>query len=458
MNALRERRHAEQRQHQLVAEQPTVAATVAGEFPTLGPDAAVVVDCVAEVLCEVVLAGDYLDDELEHVKKRWVHYAHRRVLDVVNSAEVRRRDPDPVEEHERALTALAVSASGELGGVSEADWRLRELFAPFRGDARRWLEVWSDHVVAGHRQPRGLAEILGWSAEHTEWVSRDTRKKFLGLLEKRADGRVCHERRAMLDPFTLATTGRPLASVGMDDDTFVEVLVHIAGCEECRLAWHVRRRSLVGRCLGLLGLPFGHAAAAAAALHAKLTGLFGSAHGASHTIRQRLGFGGGGAVVTGSGAATISGKAAALCTATVCAVGAGGAAVVGGGSALIPAAILHPHHATHHPKPAPVAHLTSYTPPSAPTPAPTTTTAAPAHQAAPTPTRAPAPKPTATVAQQPSAPGDLPPASSTSAGATPSSSSPSSSPSSSGGGSSAPARSTTSPASSQGCAPGDLGC
>ena len=251
--------------------------------PTLGPDAAVVVDCVAEVLCEVVLAGDYLDEELEHVKKRWVHYAHRRVLDVVNSAEVRRRDPDPVEEHDRALAALAVSASGELGGVSEADWRLRELFAPFRGDARRWLEVWSDHVVAGHRQPRGLAEILGWSAEHTEWVSRDTRKKFLGLLEKRADGRVCHERRAMLDPFTLATTGRPLASVGMDDDTFVEVLVHIAGCEECRLAWHVRRRSLVGRCLGLLGLPFAHAAAAAAALHAKLTGLFGSAHGASHS-------------------------------------------------------------------------------------------------------------------------------------------------------------------------------
>ena len=459
MNTLRQRRDTEQRQHELVAMQDRVIGTVAARFPTLGPDSAVVADCVAEVLSEVVLAGDYLG-ELDQVKNRWVLYAHRRVLDAVNSADAKRREPDPVEQHENALTALAVSASGELGGVSEADWRLRELFAPFRGDARLWLEAWSDQVVAGHRQPRGLADLLDWSPEKTEWVSRDTRKKVLALAEKRADGTVCQQRRALLDPFTLASAGRPLASVGLDDDTFVEVLVHIAGCEDCRVAWHARRRSLVGRCLGLLWLPVGHATAAAAALRAKLTGLFGSAHSASHSLRQRLGLGGGGAVVTGSGAATISGKAAALCGAAVCAAGAGGAAVVtGAGSALLPATILHAHHAPRHPKPSTAsAHLSSYTPPAVTTPAPAPTPA-PVQQTATTPTQSAAPKAAPTVTQ-PSAPGDLPPASSTSAGSPTSSSPAPSSSSSSSGAPAAPARSTppAPPSSSQGCAPGDLGC
>ncbi len=452
----RQRRRDEQQQRALVAMQDAVLAAVGAKFPAHGPDSTVVGEGVAEALCQLVLAGEY-HGSLDQARKRWILYAERRVIDALRRAEEKRRESDPVEDHEKVLTKLAVSASGELAGISEADWRLHEVFSRFHGDARRWLEAWVDRVIDDHPQPQGLDQELGLSQKRTEWISRDTRAKILAFTERRASGAVCQERQALLDPFILATAGRPVSRAGLDDERFLQVLVHIAGCEDCRAAWHSRRRQLLGRCLGILTLPFGHAAAAAAALRAKLTGLFGTAHSASHSVRQRLGFGGGGAVVTGSGAATISGKAAALCGAAVCAAGAGGAAVVTGGSALIPAALLPTHHAAHHPKPsaAPVAHLTSYTPPPTTNPAPVTTPA-PAAQPPPAATQTVAQKPTGTVAQQPSAPGDLPPASSTSATATSSPPATLSSPSSS----AAPTHSTPTPppTSSQACAPGDLGC
>jgi hypothetical protein len=203
-----------------------------------------------------------------------------------------------------------------------ARWRIREILSVLRGDQRRWAEAWFDEVLSsGARggQPRGLHETLGWTRAKTKTVSRRARSKMVMFIEARTSGAVCRARRAQLDALILA--GGHVA-----DEQYAAVLFHVAGCEDCRAAWHARRGELLGRGPALALVPFDALAATVQTCGAKVAGVAASAHAQASTLLTRLGIGG--AAAAGGGAVTLSGKTAAVCVGIACAAAAGGEVAV----------------------------------------------------------------------------------------------------------------------------------
>ena len=219
-----------------------------------------------------------------------------------------------------ALDAEVVALGGDVGEWS----RTQEMFNVLRGDQRRWAEAWYDAVLSASRgqggQPRGLSDALGWSPAKTKSVSRRARMRMAAFIDERGRGVVCEERRALLDAFILA--GRDPAGAVLDDVRREAMLLHLAGCDDCRVAWHARRRALLGRLRVALVMPLDGVAVAWHTLADKLGGLVAGAHLQASSLLARIGIGG--AAAAGGGAATIGGKAAAVCVGVVCAATAGG--------------------------------------------------------------------------------------------------------------------------------------
>ena len=300
------------------------SAVVAAITPTylaqVGSSA--VLEAVDEALAQIVAAGAHLG-ERDQVKALWITAARRRLIDEQRSAESKHRGAGSVDGAARAWTGGACDDISEDG---RARWRIREILSVLGGDQRRWAEAWFDEVLSSSRprggQPRGLPEALGWTPAKTKSVSRRARMKMARFIEARASGAVCGEQRAHLDAFIMA--GRHGCELG--DERYAAVLFHLAGCEDCWMAWHARRRELLGRGAPVLVVPFDAVAMAIQTFGAKLAGLATGAHVQATSLLTRAGIGG--AATAGGGAATISGKTAAVCLGVVCAAAAGGEVAV----------------------------------------------------------------------------------------------------------------------------------
>ena len=446
LQAWRECDEAHRRGRALVEMRDTVAAAIVAQHPDAGEAA---VDAVGEAILQLVTDGGYLAEPAE-VKNRLFVRANRRMIDHGRCAENRYRDPVAIDENAQALRLSVFDDLTELTDEARREWRVREILSVLSGKESLWAEAWLIELNAG-RNGRGLDDMLGWKHNTTKGVSRRARHKMAAFIEQRDNGVVCSERQALLDAFVLATANRPGPELGHDD--LKSVLFHIAGCEDCWTAWHVRRRSLVGRFAAVATLPIGHAAAAAAALRAKLAAVVSGAHGAAFSARHRLGLGGGaGAAVTGGGVATISGKAAAICGAVVCAASAAGGAVVEAVPGLLPPITHHPAHRASHqrsPRPAtvrPTARLASYAPTTTVRDQTTTTPPAATTTTQPAPTR-----------DQSYTPGDLPTAASQQSSPSPSAQTSATS-TSSGTTASRPGAAPRSEHAQPTCTPGDLAC
>jgi len=226
-----------------------------------------------------------------------------------------------------AAAALADSVCGEPSRLTDDErhwWRIREILGVLRGEQRVWAEAWYDRVLSASRvsggQPRGLAEALGWTPAKTKSVSRRARMRMAAFIEDRVSGVVCDEQRALMDDLIVARGPRSGGKLG--DPRHDAVLVHVAGCDACWAAWHARRRVLLGRARGAIGVTIDGLAIAAHTLGLKLVGVGVAAHSQSHALLARVGIGS--AAAAGGGVATVGGKAAAVCVGVVCAATAGG--------------------------------------------------------------------------------------------------------------------------------------
>jgi hypothetical protein len=153
----------------VVAMRPLVTSVVAKK----ARHRSLVEDAVSEALTQMIAAGEHVGDP-DEVRERWILYAKRRMMDEQESAEYRRRDPDPLDEHALALSA---SVSGDLGQATErdrAEWRTREQLNELDGDDRAWAEAWFDELLSGSlragAQPRGLARRFGWDTTRANRV------------------------------------------------------------------------------------------------------------------------------------------------------------------------------------------------------------------------------------------------------------------------------------------------
>jgi hypothetical protein len=459
--ARRERDRVERRERVLVGMRAAVVAEMP-HLPTLGSSP--IDEAVDVALDELRAQGQHLASDPEDLQQLWALYARRRLIDRGRSAESRRRDRIPVEQHTEALAQAGIWDLGELTEDDRDWWRALEILSVLPGDQAVWGKAWFREIAAG-RSGRGLAGVLGWSPGKTEKVSQRARAQMIKFLQRRASGSVCSDRRTLLDAFNATRTNRAggldwSEGDGLDQRRFEVVLAHLMSCDDCSTAWETGRRAPLSRCAAVLIFPFGHAVAAAAALRAKLAALLAGAHGAAFSLRQRLGVGGS-AALTGGGAATLGGKTAAICGAVLCTAGAAGG-LVDAVPSILPQSGHHAHHSAR-----PVAHhqarasAATYTPP--PTTAPVTTSTTPVSPAGAS--TGPAAS-TATTKPDPSyTPGNLPPAASQASTGGTSAASPTNGSSGVVGGLPSQGSSTTSSsapttqASSQpSCTPGDLGC
>ncbi|MCA1697362.1 MAG: hypothetical protein LC790_00025 [Actinobacteria bacterium] len=459
--ARRQRDEERRREQAVVAMRDSVCRIVAARMP--GAGSAALEDAVDAALLRLFARNEHLAD-LDYVKRGWIIYACQRLLDEQRSAAARRLDPVHVEEH---VPALAVSARADANDLSEQErpvWRVPEIFGILHGDERRWAEAWLDKRLRTGKQPRGLDQVLGWTASKTKSVSDRARRKMKAYIQAYANGAVCIEQRARLDTLIDATKGKQLSAELEAVPQLEAVLMHLARCDECRAAWHSRRRAVRDR-TALIWLPLGPFADAWDGLHARASGVLHAAHNAAFWIAQRVGISSGdsaGAAAVSGGA--VGGKAVAVCVGAVCAAAAAGSGLAGVVQPIIPQAEHRPKRPTTRTaaKPALRAAL------KVPTAAPRIVTAPPPPPAAASPTRTEA---------QPDrhfTPGDLPLASTT---RTPTASATGSSPRPSRGDftpgdleptrvssnstSSSPQprlRTATSSASRPSCTPGDLGC
>ena len=350
LQARRERDNEAERDRALLQMRETVISAMP-QLASLG--SAPVAEAVDEALEQMRAAGKHLAGKPQDAKRLWIFCARRRLIDRHRSAETRHRERAPVDEHTQAL-ALGGVANLDLGDLSEDDpdwWRTLEILDVLPGDQGLWGKAWFAQLDAGHTQPRGLAEELGWSRSYTEKVAQRAKAKMEAFLSRRAAGSVCDARQAVLDSFILTSAGRTEeAGVHkLSDERFRAVLIHLMGCTDCRTAWKTRRPNLLARYSAILVFPLNHVAAALAALREKLRGLGSHAERATLSLYQRLGIGGGAsATAAGGGVATFGTKAAALCGAAVCAVGGGTAAVVTEIPSLLTPPVKAHHQAQHH--------------------------------------------------------------------------------------------------------------
>ncbi|HEX4345567.1 MAG TPA: hypothetical protein VHZ31_08400 [Solirubrobacteraceae bacterium] len=322
VRAQRERHEQLERERAVLGMRETVVAAIAPGYVRRSGSSAVH-EAVDEALAQIVSAGSHLG-ELEQVKALWITCARRRLIDDQRSAESRHRDATPVDELSRSLgEQLRVDLAHPTEDARQ-EWRVREILSVLRGDQRLWAEAWYDEVLCGSRpsgaQPRGLGDSLGWTPAKTKSVSRRARTRMAAFIDDRANGVICHERRALLDAFIM--TNRRRHGRGLDEEQYEGIVFHLAGCDDCFAAWHTRRRSLPARLGAVLALPIDAFAGAAQALSAKVTCLAMNAYSQVCSVWGRLGLGG--AAAAGGSAATIGAKATAVCVGVVCAATAGG--------------------------------------------------------------------------------------------------------------------------------------
>ena len=304
-----------------------VAAIAPAYLARVGSSA--VLEAVDEALAQIVAADAHLGEH-DQVKALWITAARRRVIDEERSPESTHR-MGPVDGVARSRGSGVFAELADVTEDARARWRILEILSVLRGDQRRWAEAWFDHVLSSSRvrggQPRGVAEALGWTPAKTKTVSRRARMKMAEFIEERSSGTVCDERRMHLDAFIMA--GRH--GHDLRDEPYAAVLFHVAGCEDCWAALHVRRRQLLSRGAVLVVAPFDVAAMTLQAFGAKLAGLATGAHAQASSLLARAGIGG---AAAGGGAATLSGKTAAVCVGVACAAAGGEVAVV-----LVPRAV-----------------------------------------------------------------------------------------------------------------------
>jgi hypothetical protein len=210
------------------------------------------------------------------------------------------------------VLAVADDDVDEISENALDAWQIRELFSVLRGDQRLWAEAYYDaigHLKPG-AQPRGLHKDLRWTQSKTDKTAQRARAKMVAFALRRASGAVCEEQCALLDSF-IATTGLKAARTpGLDQEQFEQVLFHIAGCADCRVAFRARRRAVAPHA-AILTFPLEALAGAWQALGERLAG------GAA-----RVGLGGGAVATGGAAATTMTTKGVVACVAAVCAAGA----------------------------------------------------------------------------------------------------------------------------------------
>jgi DNA-directed RNA polymerase specialized sigma24 family protein len=423
-----------------------VTGALACYLPLAG--SAAIDDAVDEALARIYAGGHHRGPG-EEVLAHWINGARWLLIDDWRSS-ARHRDPVDVNEHAQALTVAVCGDLVQLTEDARLRWRIREILSVLSGNQRIWAEALYDEVLARRKtgvQPRGLPDVLGWNEEKTRKTAWRARQNIAKFMAERASGVICAEQRALLGAF-IAATNRPYGEqlpTELDQQRYEQLIFHLAGCENCWAAWIVRRATPRQHLGAIVVWPWG----AAHALGAKLMGVGIGAHAAALSAKQRVV---GGGAIAGGGAATLGSKTAAVCVAGACAVGAGAGAGGEIAGALSPIVGLqraqhtvrkHPAHRRAMPRARPVNAAAA---PSSPTVQRTTvvrTAPAPAVPVAP---------------EERFTPGDLPPASSTSAE---SSSAPGADWSSSAHVAPPPPPPPTAAASSGGgarCIPGDLAC
>ena len=314
-----------QREQAVVAMRDSVCRIVAARIP--GAGSAATEDAVDAALLRLFARNEHLAD-LDYVKRGWVIYACQRLLDEQRSAAARRLDPVDVEEHHRALALSATVDASDVSDQEHPVLRVPEIFGALHGDQRRWAEAWLDKRLQTGKQPRGLDQVLGWSASKTKSVSARARRKMKAYIRAYANGAVCVEQRALMDTLIDATNKKLPAELTAVPQ-LEAVLIHVAGCDECRVVWHSRRRAVRER-TALTWLPFGPFVDAWDGLHARASGVLHAAHNAAFWIAQRVGISSGdsaGAAAVSGGA--VGGKAVAVCVGAACAAAAAGSGLVG---------------------------------------------------------------------------------------------------------------------------------
>jgi len=308
-------------------------------------------EAVDEALLQLIARNAHRGD-LNAVKRRWIAWARRRLIDEHRSAEVRHRAAVSVDDSANVL-ASATTGVDEISEQTRLRWRVREILGELHGDKRRWAELYYDEILSDDHEPgahpRGLHVQLGWSQAKTNKIAQRARQDMERFIARRASGAVCVEHRELLDAFIASTSthGEVAPAVVLERACWEQVLFHIAGCEDCWLVWVTRRRRIATP-NAVLTLPLD-------ALAGVWQG-FGERLGA---LPARFGIGGGAAA--GSGAATTLGtKTAVLCATAVCAAGATTAVDVSG---VLPALPGEPEHSQR--RSAPRESAVASTPPTA---------------------------------------------------------------------------------------------
>lgn len=448
-----------ERHRALLAMRDSVVVATAALLPRSGSSATI--EAVDDALEQLLDAGAHLGD-LELVKSRWITWAQRRLIDTHRSAEFKRREAAPVDEHDKALAQGGRADPFAVGEDSRQWWRLQEILGSLTGSQREWADAWLPQVLSSSlgqgAQPRGLHDALGWTPAKTKKTAQRARRKMAAFIEDRSSGSVCTNRQALLDAFILATSAdhQHRAGTKLDERRYEAVLLHVAGCEDCFAAWRSRRHALLARCGAVVMLPLDSVAAAAHAVTGKLAGLLSGAQNAAQSLLGRVGLGGGATAAAGGGAAAISSKTAAVCVGVVCAAGAGVGEITGVLPPIVPKDPPNPQRqeAVRKAAPAPVRPTVARPTVRSPAPPPPASTR-PKTSSKATSTTSSSTKRTTTAARttprlptRRSTPGDLPPASTSSTNSSSSSTSASTS--------SAPAPSA--PTVTPTCTPGDLGC
>lgn len=428
-------RDSHARDRRLLALRPSVAAATRAAMPNAG--SAATLDAVDEALAQLVEAGAHRLDTNE-AKCLWIKIAKRRLIDEHRSAYARYRSAIALEDQGAAL-AVGVG-DDETEAAEERDWfGVHEIISCLRGEQRTWAHAWHHRVlhtaIKPAAQPRGIADQLGWTQEHTEYVANAARKTMAAHVARRHSGEVCAEQRELLD--RVAASGHELPT---HEEHFATTVFHVAGCAGCYVVWRTRRRSVLGRAGALVVVPYD---AMLAAVQAITTG--------AHGQLARVGIGGG--AVAGT-SASLGAKTAAVCAGLACLAGAG--ELSGALPTIAPQSLLGAPEQTIRiapagPARAPVARATPATPapPSAArrstrtsrrssSTSRRTVSATRTSRASAPPPPPPVPPPPAAAATPRFTPGDLPPAASRQSSSTPP---------------------PPPPAASQPtCTPGDLGC
>jgi hypothetical protein len=319
--ARRRREEDDARYRALLEMRDSVIAAVTWETPYAGSLA--IEEAVDKALVQVLKKGAHRC-EPALARNWWISWAEARLIDYGRRGASKYRDRIPVDEHPQALARGAEDEALELLDNDELTTAgLHEVLGMLKGLQREWAHALFAQLLCaaegeGEALP-ALAEMLGWSAAKTQKTGERARVTMTAFITDRATGKICSRRQAVLDAYITVTEGRAGAAPGdADRREFEAVVLHLACCPECQVAWRRRRSSLLARLGAVVMVPLDSLAAAAHTAAGKLTGMASSAQNVTIALLQRVGIGRGVGV---GGALGIGTKTAAVCVGVVCAAG-----------------------------------------------------------------------------------------------------------------------------------------